>query len=729
MGRTLLLSASVLALFCCEAAQAQSNSTKGGVEEVVVTAERRTQDLQKTPISASVLTGQDLQNKGVVLIDALQFSMPSVAVDNFGQGAEFNVRGIGKGEHNTQTSTGVITYRDGVPTFPGYALEEPYYDVASVEVLRGPQGTFAGMNATGGAVFVNTNNPDIDGGYNGYIMGNVGNYGEYGAQGAVNIPLTDTLAARAAFFGDSRDSFYHIAGPGGTHYDGNKGDQRLAAGRLSLLWEPTANLSVLFKADLDYLDMGAYPADPYYNRFKVFPGTAIPNPGYTDLFHIGANSPQAAIDRFQRYTMKIDYKFAGGITLQSMSSYQTVSSDYVADLDGTNTASSYFADSVDVRLATQELDLISPDTGFMTWIVGGYAQSLDYIFRSPYKFIIGTPLGSPFTEYLLEGTNPTMAYAGFGQVSFNLADGLQIQLGGRYTSTSTKNDGDVVQYGLPIKYVQKQSYHNFSYKAAVNWTVNDDNFLYGFVATGFKPGGLNVPVGLGNPAPFDSETVTDYEAGWKSTLWGGHVRTTLDGFYNDYKNFQVTVGYPLIPTFGFELNVPNTTKIYGFEGEADAAFGALSFNLGISWMHSDLGTFFATDSRIPSVLPCDPKAGPASVTCINLGGKQQTYAPNFTFNVGAQYVFDLGEGNTLTPRVSYGHVGPQWATLFENPDLGDRLAARNILGAQLEWARNSWAVTLYGTNLTDQHYVGALNSGLDFAGAPRQYGIRLTKTF
>ena len=115
--------------------------------------------------------------------------------------------------------------------------------------------------------------------------------------------------------------------------------------------------------------------------------------------------------------------------------------------------------------------------------------------------------------------------------------------------------------------------------------------------------------------------------------------------------------------------------------------------------------------------------------CINLEGKDQTYAPELTFNIGMQYDFTLGEGNTLTPRINYGHVSEQWATLFQNEARGDLVEARNILNAQLAWKLGTFVTTLYGTNLTDQHYVGAINSGLRFAGPPRQFGIRLAKSF
>jgi iron complex outermembrane receptor protein len=146
-------------------------------------------------------------------------------------------------------------------------------------------------------------------------------------------------------------------------------------------------------------------------------------------------------------------------------------------------------------------------------------------------------------------------------------------------------------------------------------------------------------------------------------------------------------------------------------------------------MHSSLGRFFATDPRIASVTACDPAVGPSSASCIDLTGHSQTYAPNFTFNVGAQYKYALGAKDTLTPRVNFGYVAPQWATLFENSALGDHLSGRDILGAQLAWTHARLVTTLYGTNVTDQHYVGALNSGLRFAGPPRQFGLRFLTAF
>ena len=685
-------------------AQSAPENDKQEFEEVVVTAERRHTDLQKTAISASVLSGEDLSNAGVLSVDQLQFISPAAVVNNFGQGIDFNIRGIGKAEHNTQTTTGVITYRDGVATFPGYFTAEPYYDISRVEILRGPQGTFVGQNATGGAVFVTSHDPEINGGHTGYIQAYAGNYSEFGAQGAINLPAGDTFAMRAAFNANQRDSFYDISGPA-------TGDDGVKTGsfRLGMLWEPSENFTLNFKADYNYLDLSGYPADPV---------TAT-----NGMFDLTGNGDNHGLDRFGRAVLKLEYEFASGATLRSVSGYQQGRTEYRTDLDGTGVGTQQFEDKVNETIFSQEINLISADTGRVNWVLGAYYQEDEYEFpEGTFNIIIPTGV------YTLWGTNPKTAWAAFGQLGFELGGGVELQLGARYSDSKTTNHIDVIQYGLPLTQEQSATFTNTSGKVGLNWNVNDHHFLYAFAATGHRPGGLNVPVGLGPPAPFDEEKVTNYELGWKAGWADGHLRTQFDVFYNDYENFQVIVGYPTIPVFGFELNNPEATEIYGFEAQLEAVFGNFSLDAGMGWLKSSLGKFYAVDPRVPSFGACDPRIGPESASCFNLEGRDQTYAPELTFNIGMQYAIDLN-GSKLTPRINYGHVSEQWATLFENEARGDRVEARNIVNAQLAWQREKLIVTAFASNLTDQHYVGAVNSGLRFAGPPRQFGVRVTKAF
>ena len=688
------------------AAGQESENGASVFDEIIVTAERRSTNLQTTAISATVMTGEDVANKGVSTVDQLQFISPSVAVNNFGQGIDFNIRGIGKAEHNSQTTTGVITYRDGVATFPGYYTAEPYYDLARVEILRGPQGTFVGENATGGAVFVTSNDPVINGGHTGYIQADLGNYDTYAAQGAINLPAGDTFAARVAFNALKRDSFYDIEGP----FTGDDGVETGSV-RFGMLWEPTDSLSLNFKADYNYLDLSGYPADPVLAT--------------NDEFDLTANGDHHALDRFGRAVLKLDYEFANGTILRSVSGYQKGQTEYRTDLDGTSAANLLFGDIANEEMYSEEINLISSDASKFKWIVGAYYQNDESFFRPDGGFYIIIPTGT----YLLSGTNVRENTAFFGQISYDLPAGFQLQLGARYSDHTTENDIAINQYGLPLTQQQEEKFSNVSGKATVNWTVNEHHFLYAFVATGFRPGGLNVPVGLGEPAAFKEEEVTNYELGWKAGWADGRLRTQFDVYYNDYENFQVTVGYPALPVFGFELNNPNSTKIYGFEGQLEAIFDAFSIDAGFGWLKSDLGRFFAVDPRIANFGACDPETGPETPSCINLEGNEQTYAPELTFNIGMQYVFGKGSDNEFVPRINFGHVSKQWATLFENEARGDRVEERNILNAQFAWRHGKVATTLWGSNLTDQHYMAALNSGLRFAGPPRQFGIRVATSF
>ena len=680
------------------------------LQEVVITAEKRTTNLQQTPIAATVLTGNQLLNSGVITVDQLETVSPSMAVDSFGQGDEFNIRGIGKGEHNTQTQAGVITYRNGVASFPGYLEDEPFYDISSIEVLRGPQGTFAGENSTGGAVYITEASPNFNG-LNGYVMGQYGNYNDTMLQGAVNLPVSDTVAARIAFYDEYRDTFFHLTGP----YFGGNGSLKQSSLRFSLLWRPSDKLSALWQTTYSYVNNGGYPASP---------ATAT-----TPLFDVTVNGPQAAIDQIARSTLNINYRMDGGITLRSITGVQWGRSVYKADLDGTDLLNYTFKDLVPGEMYSQEFDLISPEKGFLTWVTGIYYQGLDYSYPYLQGFYIGYPPGS-FDEYI-EGKVPNDTAAAFGQLGFHFSHGVKFQIGARYSWNDSTNRVYIVIPQFFYNQPDHQTEHDdrLTGKADLSWAVNDNNYLYGFVATGYKQGGLNTPIGTQLQQPFRAEYVTDYELGWKASALDDHLRTQLDGYYDKFHNFQVSIADPMLPTQTLEVNNPSPTTLYGIELSVQAVLGHLSLDANVGWERSSLGSFFANDPRVPGVTTCDPQMGPATPACVDLSGHPQSYAPALTYNFGPQYVIYLPGDSTLTMRANYSHVGAQWATLFQNAALGDYLGARNLLSAQVEYGRGNWVLTAYGTNLTDEDYVAAMDSGLRWAGPPRQYGVRIMRTF
>jgi iron complex outermembrane receptor protein len=699
------------------------------IETVVVTAERRTTDAQKTAIAVTVLGAQDLRDKHINTIDQLQFVSPSLTVNNFGQGNEFNIRGIGKGESNIQTPSGIATYRDGVPILGTFIQDEPYYDISSIEVLRGPQGTFAGVNATGGAVFITEQNPTLDDN-SGYVQGIAGEYGDVGLQGAVNVPLSDDAAMRIAVNTERRDSFWSITK--GAGFSGDPGSLKEIDGRVTFLWEPQQNLDIKFKTDINYIDNGGYPADP----------TGFPE----DIFHISNNAHNMGIDQNLRTVLDVKYTFESGIALRSLTGYQYGRAAEEVDLDGTNLAGLTFRDKGIIRIFTQELNLLSPDSGPFRWVVGGFFQHEDDDLPANDGFDIGLPAGG--FDIRLTYHTPKQHEAVFGQVTYDFTDELQLQAGVRYNnSTFDLRDsqenffGGVASpppldvpctAGNPDCGAVSRSGHEqdskVTEKVALNWKPDDRNFFYAFFATGHKDGGQNTTA---NATPdILPEEVRNAEIGWKSNFLEGHVRTQFDGYWNDYKNFQVTQFDVASQTTDI-LNAPSA-KLWGFEAQLQAAWDQFSFDMNGAYSHSRFGSFFTFNPKQTGSDTCDPHTGGTDPNCESLEGEQNVYAPKWTFNAGMQYAFPVENGDTLTPRIDYAFIGSQWPSIFQNPlapNFVPRIGARNLVNLQLSYLHQSWDFAVYATNLFDLHYIAAQNVGLRYAGEPRQVGIRVTKDF
>ncbi|HEY0926553.1 TonB-dependent receptor [Brevundimonas sp.] len=722
MGRKLWLTTSAAVLLWTGAAQAQDAAPQTtddqdatSLGEVVVTAERRTTNLQETAVAATVLSGESLDDRGVFSLEQLQFVAPSTTVQNFGQGNYFNVRGIGKSEPTTAIGVGVTTYRDGVPAFPGYFQTEPYYDIGSVELLRGPQGTFAGTNATGGAVFITSRNPDFSG-VNGYVMGQIGNYDHLKFQGAVNVPLTDNLAARFAVNSEQRSSFHDITGA----YSGSPGEVDMNSVRASVLWTPTDALRVLVKADYNSLDFGGYPADP--------------SRATNDPFEITANGPHSGKDETARVSLNVSYVLDNGVTLRSITGYQDGISEFSTDLDGTSALNNTFYDRVEEEVWSQEFNIVSPDNQRLTWLLGAFWQHDDVVFPVTTfpqgAYHVGFPEG--VIDYYIFGETPKETRAVFGQISYDVSDRLQIQLGARWSESTSTNDDVYTTYpafGLVLFQDSEVTAEKTTGKLSINYKVDDNNFVYGFVATGFKMGGLNAPNFYVPPRDFGPEDVIDYEIGWKSTMFDGRVRTQLGAYYMVYEGFQVAIGDPEYPLFSSIMNVEDETVLMGIEGSAQIRVDDWTVDVGAAVSNSELGTFYAADPRLTRTGVCDANTGPTSANCQNLSGNRQSYAPELTFNIGVQYDFHLPNGAVLSPRMDYAHIGESYTTIFNNEALGDELEARNLVNLLLSYKTDDWTLAAYALNATDQTYIASINAGLRYAGPPRQFGVNLTRTF
>jgi iron complex outermembrane receptor protein len=732
----------LVAAFCLALAgnaEAASKDAIDGPEVIVMTAENRTTNLQDTPISASVLLPDDLSNREVTSLEQLTYAAPAVTFADFGQGGELNIRGIGKGENNVQTPSGVATYVNGVAFPGGFFRDFPLYDLESVEVLRGPQ-AFGSENAIGGALFVNTVKPNFDS-IGGYVEAQAGNYYDGAVQGAVNVPITDDLAVRASAIGERRNSFWSITG---TH-TGNLGSLHQAGARLETLWQPVQAFEAYFYAETLYVDRGGFPADP-----ATLGCTAAPHPSCTpntsDPFKIGNDGYNRSIEYDTRAVLGLSYTFENGIALRSTSGYEwsDVSEQY--DLDGTDNPvyrGFFFYDRAQDINVSEELSLVSPAGQRFGWVLGTYLQHEHFEMPPLGGFNLATPAG--YSDVLLVYHAPKQDEALFGQVSYDVTQALQVQFDLRYNE-STSRLRDVESHAMfwvptpvfaapcpaalaPGEACNSQTHESDSAltgKFNIGYTLDDNNYLYGFVATGHKDGALNTTPDFGGPdnppALIKPEKVTDYEAGWKTSLFDRHLRTQLDAFYSDYRDYQSTVQTG--PGQMGVVNVPTAT-VYGFEAQGEAALDVVSLDFGGAYIH---GAYGAANFQDPRFLDIE-----------NIKGHQMVYSPHLSLHVGAQHVFAFENGETLTPRVEYAHVDSQTTSVFNVPGL-DQLGARNIVNAQLTLRmRDSWSFTAYATNLTNDRYIAGYSAGLGVApgtspnlrnaGAPQQFGIRIVKSF
>jgi iron complex outermembrane receptor protein len=716
--------------------KAQDRATQVTDEEapavVVVTAQKRSENLQKVAAAVTALSGTSLADKGISRQIDLQYAVPSLTITETGVTQNFNIRGVGVASSSAAVVNGVATYVDGLyqpPIVGGGA----FFDIASVEAFRGPQGTFVGSNSTGGAIFINSQNPKPGSGPSGYVEVSQGNYNAQAFDGALNLPITDTMALRISASREKNDAYFDDLGP----FNNQIGSSDALAGRVGLLWKPTDKFQLLLKISASGKDSGGYAAVP-------IPGTAYAAYGIADNDTLNYDVATFNVERAQQGTLEVKYQFDNGITFRSLSGYQWKSMYNFYDDDGTNSATYAGADvdrlvpnadltDANQRVWSQEFNLISPTTGRLSWVLGGY-----YEFNK-ISDIVSIDAGGFPSAYTL--FNRKASKGVFAQATFKLTPTLAIDVGGRYTWYTTSGVGGVtIGAGLPdygpegIVVVDTGGRYADSKptgKVALNWTPDDRNLIYAFVARGYKSGAFTSPDTI-----FGPETVLDYEGGWKTSFLDGHVRTQMGAFYYDYHNFQMDV---LNPETG-QTDPTNLTnaQIYGFEAQIQAKFHELSFDAGAAYLHSKLGDITFVNKRdfnlaFPGASPlpqCEAGNAGEGDICYDYTpyiqtrtGGQNLYSPSWSFNVGAQYRFHLGEA-VLTPRLNYAYIGSQYTYIGYSP-VTDRLKAYGLVSGELSYKVGRYELTLYGTNLTDKKYISGQYLDMEYYGTPRQYGLRL----
>jgi len=695
----------------------------GALEEVTVTAQKRTENLQDVPIAATAITGGQLEGKGVNRLSDLQFASPSLSITDRGETFAVNIRGIGLASNLPQASNGVALYVDGLFQ-PQIVTGVPFYDISTVEVLRGPQGTFVGNNSTGGAVFINSNDPNTDqlAGYGNFAYGN---YGRTEAEGAVNVPISETFAVRAAGIYRDRDSFYTDVGP----YNNQAGKLSETGGRLGFLWTP-GRFRAQLKFQVHDRETGGF-------AYRPAEGTVFAPFRVGDERTLSYDAATSQQERSYQAALELNYDFENGVTLRSLSGYQRKRNEYLQDTDATQVPISptggfvvdYYARE---NKFSQEINLISPTGGAFNWILGGYYQTtdivVDYVQTSP----------PPTVGFYPRQENDVIGLFAHGR--YRMTQDVELELGARYSSYDGSGTGLVIvgegtpgfpPGGLPVSDLSgSHDDSRVTGKAGVNWYLDDSNLLYTFVARGYKPGGFNTLI-----SGFDPETVWDYELGWKTTLAGGRLRAQAGLFFSDYQKFQFDVMEPSTGVTAVE-NIASAT-IKGIEVQVQGRFGGFGFDAGVGYVDSDLdGATFVDVTQLPpgQLGPqCPPGIPSSPPLCfdyapyfISTDGGPNLYSPDWTFNLGAEYTIPLAKA-TLTPRLNYGYMGSQWTYLAYGPY--DRISSRGVLSGLLTLDLGQWYVEAYGTNLTNDIYITGRSGDNEFYGAPQEYGLRLGVSF
>jgi iron complex outermembrane receptor protein len=684
------------------AAQAQDEGANA-VTEVVITAERRVQNLQSVPISATVLNANQLAQQGVNRVGDLQQIAPSITVNLNNRSFQINIRGIGLAASAPTSSPGVAYYFNGSLIPHEQTIGGSFYDIDSVQILRGPQGTLTGQNSTAGAIYITTPKPVL-GKWSGYIDQTVGDYSWFRTVGAVNIPLGEMFALRVSAVLDRRDSFTKNIGPSGhepgnLHYDGARAD---------LLFKP----SDTFQANLRYeYFRNATDWNAIKNRNDLVSSDpfVIEEDGKSDLLQDGS-----------RAELEARWDFLPGLQLRWNTNYQyALNTDWG---DGDRSATATIGAPQNGRIAygqtefntlINEINLISTAEGPLEWVVGAFdfVESINLL-----QYTFGNDRVEPTRPFtrITRTKAHNRSKSVFGQVTYRFSPQWQVIAGARYSE-----DRQAYDRIAPLQPRGISDTSATTGRVAINYNATQRTLLYASLSKGYKAGGVNLGV---NDVAILPETNVVGELGAKTTLLDGRLRINGDVFYSNYKNLQL-LGLTAPPPTGTPSfrNVPKS-RSYGVELEVQGVFGPWSFNAG--------GALLKAKTRTDAAL--SNATGIGANFAVVPAGTRLPFSPKVTFNAGVQYEFQA-LGGSIIPRLQYSYQSSSYAAMFRN--VNSYLPARGLLDARITYEKDNIRLEGFVTNLTDKTYVAmqiadssSLNGGKLY-GAPSQVGARLTYRF
>ena len=561
------------------AANISAQDSKPVFEEVLVTAEKRSESLQDLSQAITVLTGEDLDTRQVTSFVDLSAIAPGVNIaKNEGFKTVITIRGVGNEANQNAIANPSVSYHlDGIYVASPFALQTDFLDLERIEVLRGPQGTLFGQNSTGGAINVITTAPSMDGSF-GKADLTLGDYGLVKARAAYNLPLSDTLAMRASVISNKRDGFTENLTLGQDLDDANS-----LSARVRLLYEPSDNFRANFTAQ--YFDEDRNGA--------AQKGLLDPTPGARKLRQ---NSTAEYELESQLYSAVLEWDFES-FSIKSLTSYQDDDILIRRDNDRNDLnflppfaqlPSSYDPETNKQTTITQEVNLVSsePLFGKLDWVAGVFyldteveisiLERLDFGFDGTFDpFTIETIYAYGGDVGFISDSKPERDSTSiYGQGTWNLSETWRTVFGLRYTEDEVYSSV-TNYYGREGTDVLEIESDKVTGRLVVEHDINESTMLFGSFTKGFKPGGSNLTYGTeAVVAPivvlpiFNEEIVNAYEVGLKTDLADGRVRLNAAAFYYDYKNLQYQATDPEVFNGGVG-NIPES-EIFGAELEFSA---------------------------------------------------------------------------------------------------------------------------------------------------------------
>jgi iron complex outermembrane receptor protein len=714
--RTLFGSTAMAVLIVSSATSAHAQTAAPAtLEEIVVTAQKRAENMQDVPVAVSAETARSLAAKGVEGTADLTVTIPGLSYTQVVGSALPRIRGIGSAISLGGNENPIATYIDGVYIAAASSSVLAFNNIEQVAVLKGPQGTLFGRNATGGLIQITTRDPvEVFGGEGSVTYGNLQTVG--GQLYLTGGPADGLAGDLAIYYRDQKDGFGRNLLSGAQV---NK--SRDFAARTKWKFERDG---VVARASLDYaVTSGVLPA--FRATKGSLPVTGIPFTG--DDFDTNSDvDPQLKNEQWGA-SLQLNKKI-GEIELVSITGYRRSQFHAVFDIDKLP----LFINRSDLRQPSrqfsQELQLLSPSGKRFGWVIGAYYFDASSSYD---PLLIDNGAAADINVSSEQGTKSA---ALFGQASYRLSQATGLTAGLRYTTEKKdfKARGDIVTpAGVRIPGATLSDsieVEKVTWRLALDHHFSDDLMGYASYNRGFKSGGFNPQRFTAPLSPFQPEVLDAWEVGLKSEFLNRRVRLNAATFYYDYKNIQINAFVNGIST----IYNAASAEIYGLDLDLTAApTDQLTITAGLALLHDRFGDFPGASISRPAVPNGTTVLGGNIVGVGNAKGNRLPLTPDWTFNLGAIYVVPLETG-ILEFSANYFH-NDGWRAEADNRL---RQVPYDLVNASATWfldSERAKSVKLWAKNLTNEAYAIQMNAqppadGVSI-GSGRTYGVTLGARF